>query len=77
MPDNQNPQPQETRIAGYDIQRLDDVRERVSALEKASEYYATKEDVANAKVWLITTWVGIGVAVLIGAGNIIVRLLLG
>lgn len=53
------------------------MRERVAALEKSSEYYATKEDIANAKVWLITTWVGIGVAVLVGAGNIIVRLWLG
>ncbi len=77
MPDNQNPQSQGPRPIAYDIQRLDDVRERVAALEKSSEYYATKEDIANAKVWLITTWVGIGVAVLVGAGNIIVRLWLG
>ena len=77
MPDNQNPQPQETRIVGYDIQRLDDVRERVAALEKASEYYATKEDVANAKVSLILAWTGIGVAVVVGAASIIVRIWLG
>ena len=75
MPDKQNPQSQGPRDAGYNVQRLDDVRERVAALEKSSEYYATKEDVANAKVWLITTWAGIGVAVLIGAGNILVMLL--
>ena len=75
MPNNRSSQG--PRDIDYDIQRLDDVRERVAALEKSSEYYATKEDVANAKVSLILAWTGIGVAVLIGAGNIIVRLWLG
>ncbi len=62
------------RAAGYDVQRLDDVRERVAALEKALESCATKEDVANAKVWLITTWVGILIAVAVGAASILVRI---
>ena len=61
------------RVASYDVQRLDDVRERVAALEKALESCATKEDVANAKVWLITTWVGILIAVAVGAASILVR----
>ena len=62
------------RAAGYDVRRLDDVRERVAALEKALESCATKEDVANAKVWLITTWVGILIAVAVGAASILVRI---
>ena len=61
------------RASGYDVRRLDDVRERVAALEKALESCVTKEDVANAKVWLITTWVGILIAVAVGAASILVR----
>ena len=61
------------RASGYDVRRLDDVRERVAALEKALESCATKEDVANAKVWLITTWVGILIAVAVGAASILIR----
>ncbi len=62
------------RAAGYDVQRLDDVRERVAALEKALGSCATKEDIANAKVWLITTWVGISIAVIVGAASVLVRI---
>ena len=71
MPDNQSPRG--PRDVGYDVQRLDDVRERVAALEKASESYATKEDVANAKLSLIKAWGGIVFAVLLGALGIFVR----
>lgn len=38
------------RYSDYNTGRLDNVRERVSALEAQSKNYATKEDIANADV---------------------------
>jgi hypothetical protein len=39
------------------------VSERVAKLEGAYEHLATKADIANLKVWLLTTSLGTGIAV--------------
>ena len=59
-----------------DVRRLENLRGRVAALEEALKSRATKEDVANAKLWLITTWVGISLAAIIGVASILVKVLL-
>ena len=51
----------------YHLERLDDVRDRVSRIEGEMKSFATKEDVANAKVALIFLWVGAGAAILAAA----------
>lgn len=58
------------RPSGYDVERLDDVRDRVARIEGKMESFATKEDVANAKVALIFLWVGAGAAILAAAASL-------
>lgn len=54
----------------YHLERLDDVRDRVSRIEGEMKSFATKEDVANAKVALIFLWVGAGAAILAAAASV-------
>ena len=70
MPDNQESQPgfPARTVAGYDTQRLDNVRERVATLEGAAKSYATKDAVEKAKSelikWIVATGLtAVGVAV--------------
>ena len=69
------------RSERYQIERLDDVRDRVSniegRLEELIKTLATKEDVANAKLAMFIAYIGIGMSLLIGIGSIVVRLWLG
>ncbi len=54
----------------YTVGRLDDVSTRLARVEGEMKGFATKEDVANAKLQMTLTWVGIGVAILVAVLNI-------
>ena len=58
---------------GYHAERLDDVSTRVARMEGRMDSMATKEDVANAKVYLLLAAAGILVAIGTGVVSIIVR----
>lgn len=55
---------------GYYNERLDDVNTRLARIEGRMESLATREEVANAKFNLLAYWVGLGLAIIIGAVNI-------
>lgn len=57
----------------YHVERLDDVSTRLARLEGRMDLMASREDVANAKYSMILAWIGIAVAVLVGAVSIVVR----
>ncbi len=67
-PSNQSPE-----VGGYQVERLDDVSRRLSCMEGRMESFATKEDVANAKLQMMITWVGVGITILITVGTIAIR----
>lgn len=67
-PSNQPPQ-----VGGYQVERLDDVSRRLSYMEGKMDSLATKEDVANAKLQMMITWVGVGITILITVGTIAIR----
>ena len=54
----------------YYVARLDDARDRIARIEGEMKSFATKEDVANAKVALIYLWVGAGAAILAAAASL-------
>ena len=54
----------------YYVARLDDVLDRVARIEGEMKSFATKEDVANAKVVLIFLWVGAGAAILAAGASV-------
>ena len=62
-----------TQESNYHIERLDDVRERLSHMEGRMESFATKEDVANAKLAVILLWVGAAVMVLSAVVSALIR----
>ena len=61
------------RLRSYQVQRLDDFSTRLARLEGRMDLMASREDVANAKYSMTLAWIGIGVAVLVGAVSIVVR----
>ena len=61
------------RLRSYQVQRLDDVSTRLARLEGRMDLMASREDVANAKYSMTLAWIGIAVAVLVGAVSIVVR----
>ena len=63
-----------SRESTYHVEQLDHLRERVARLEGEKEAFATKEDVANAKIQMYVSWVGSGIAILVGVGVILARL---
>jgi hypothetical protein len=75
--------------SSYHVGRLDDVRERLASAEtaiaslaskadiegirKQIDSLATKEDVANAKLALMTLWVGVATMVVVGVVGALIR----
>lgn len=63
------------RPDSYQVERLDDVSNRLSHIEGELKGMATKADVANAKYSMLLAWLGLGMAVVVGAASIIIRFL--
>ena len=60
-------------VGGYHVERLDNVSNRLSYVEGQMKSMATKEDVANAKLYLIITGVGLLVVFLVGIAGMVAR----
>lgn len=61
------------RTEGYHVARLDDVSTRLARVEGRMDSLATKEDVSNAKLHMLLSWIGIAIAILVGAASVILR----
>ncbi len=62
---------------GYHTERLDDVDTRLARIEGKMPHMASKEDVANAKLFLYLSWTGAAISLLVGLGLIAARLVIG
>ncbi len=69
----EGPDARDIRGYTYHVERLDDVSTRLARLEGRMDLMASREDVANAKYSMTLAWIGIAVAVLVGAVSIAVR----
>ena len=69
-------QPQDTiRAEGhYHVERLDDASRRLHHIEGQMEHMATKEDVANAKFVMFSTYVAMGIMVIAAIATVAARL---
>ena len=70
MQQRRNPD-SEFQVGGYYNERLDDVQTRLSRIEGRMESLASREDLANAKYNLLSYWVGLALAIVVGIVNII------
>lgn len=70
LADHDNGSPEPLR---YHVERLDDVRERLAHLEGRMESLATKEDIANAKIAMMTLWVTLGLIFVMALVNAAIR----
>ena len=66
-PENIGQQPVDSReLLALEKRQLDahsDIRERVAVLEAETKHFATKTDIANAKLWAVTSVLGAVVSV--------------
>ena len=74
------PEPQEAAaiaelktLIGGQRETTGDLRERVKVLESESKHYATKADLANVKVWAVTSVAGALLSILIALAVAFVR----
>ena len=64
------------RPGGYEVQKLDDVRDRVANIEGQMKSLATKTDVADAKVQILIAWCGAAATLLAAAGIVLANVLI-
>ena len=70
---NQKADNGDLRVGGYHAEKLDDVSTRLARIEGKMESFATKEGLSNAKYSMMMSWIGLGIAILVGAASIILR----
>ena len=70
---SRRPDDSDLSVGGYHTERLDDVSIRLARVEGKMESLATREDVANAKLYLVVAGIGIIVAIVVGAISIVVK----
>ena len=57
----------------YHVERLDSVREELKELKGKIEFFATREDIANAKVSMLTMYLVLGATIAAAVVGAIVR----
>ena len=60
---------------GYHQERLDDLSGRLAFIEGRVEGFATKEDVANAKLQMVITWIGAAAILFAAVINLVMTIL--